>query len=685
MTRSWPAILIAILWCLISCNEQVAAGLSGENVALIVNGSSPDSLTIANHYISLRDIPMSNVIVLDDVASGLTVSLDDFRDQILRPVFETINARGLAPQIHLIAYSAGFPTSVNISPHTKRLTDPNQQKYQTPTASINSLTYFYRWVLSDSPDYLGWGANFYARGPFARHFANPFGGEKREQFQAAMQAVETEEYQTAAERFEALADEYPTLHPLRILAAKNWLRSDEQDKALEQVRAAVKHGWTNRRYLTETEPLAVLFGPDVSEDFPARQRLLQTLQDVPRVMQGPLGFSSSVGWTMSGHPVARNEGAMPYMLSCVLAVIHENGSTLEASVANLQRAVAADRTYPEATFGFSKTSDVRSTTRFARVADALAWLLYREQSVEIFPTPLPKKSHRYVGLMLGAANLPVQDRQWTLAPGAIAENLTSLGANFRTTSQTKLTELLDAGAAISSGAVAEPYSITFKFPNAMLYPYYYEGVTAIEAFYLTLPSPYQMLIVGDPLCQPYARPANDLIQIQGNTPDSEATPPTIGITWQPLPDSPTSFPAKAIELYLNGKLSNRTQPIRNINVKLPAELKGGIDFRVILLGNHPTEPRIAFGEEIVLGDKLNLPEITRLEKDDTDQLTVLVQCTGADRLEVVHGGRVIAKLETDSGRVELSEEQIGHGPVRLQAIAHRGKRTQPGRRVEIQW
>jgi len=684
--------LIAIL--MISICASANAGLTGENVALIVNGSSVDSLTIANHYASLRNIPAQNIIVLDDVPSGLTISLDPFRDRILRPVLETINARGLAPQIHVIAYSAGFPTSINIASHTKRLTDSAQKKYQTPTASINSMTYFYRRVLTDSSDYLGWGSNFYARGPFARHFANPFSGEKNEQFQSALDAAEANEFQTAAETFETLSNEYPTLHPLCILAAENWMRAGDEGKALEQVREAIRHGWINQRHLTETEPLSKLFDPEDTKLPASRRRLIEPLQDVPRARQGPVGFSSSVGWTMSGHPVSIDQGAMPYMLSCVLAVIHENGSTLEQAVNVLERAVAADRTYPSATFGFSKTADVRSTTRMPGAPDALAWLLCRDQSVEIFSSSLPTKKRSYVGLMLGSAGLPVKDRSWSMAPGAIADNLTSLGGRFSTTSQTKLTEFLHAGAAISTGAVAEPYSLPPKFSTAMTYPYYNEGVTAIEALYLTITSPYQLLIVGDPLCQPYARAPNDFVTFKTGAgkavaektgAENPSTGPAVSIRWQVLPDSTMTTPTTAMEFYLQGKLAGKTRPVANINVNLPPGTQGAIDTRVVLIGDHPTRPRIVSHEQISVGDEAGFPRIERMRKDNPDELTLFVECKEADRIEIVHHTRVVSRIEKNAGRITLTPAQIGHGPVRLQAIARRGEQTILGRTVEMNW
>ena len=124
--------------------EPARAGLSPENVVVVVNASSHDSRTVANHYVDLRNIPSGNVVFLREVPGELTISLDDFKSRILLPLLSELNRRRLASQAKVIAYSAGFPTSVDISAHTARLTDPNQKKYQLPTASLTGLTFYYQ-------------------------------------------------------------------------------------------------------------------------------------------------------------------------------------------------------------------------------------------------------------------------------------------------------------------------------------------------------------------------------------------------------------------------------------------------------------------------------------------------------------------------------------------------------------
>ena len=72
------------------------------------------------------------------------------------------------------------------------------------------------------------------------------------------------------------------------------------------------------------------------------------------------------------------------------------------------------------------------------------------------------------------------------------------------TSQTPLSELIRYGAAGTAGTVAEPYTIRQKAAAPAVQVYYASGCTLAEAYYQSVSGPYQLLIVGDPLCRPWA-------------------------------------------------------------------------------------------------------------------------------------------------------------------------------------
>ena len=70
-----------------------------------------------------------------------------------------------------------------------------------------------------------------------------------------------------------------------------------------------------------------------------------------------------------------------------------------------------------------------------------------------------------------------------------------------------LTDLIRHGAAGASGTVAEPYAIAAKFPSPFIHVHYVRGASMVEAFYQSVSGPYQLLIVGDPLCRPWSKTA----------------------------------------------------------------------------------------------------------------------------------------------------------------------------------
>lgn len=358
-------LVIGVAGPLASC----LAGVGPEHVIVVVNGASPESRTVANHYIELRDIPETNIIVLDSVPDQLKITLDEFKSLILLPILKEIDARKIAESVRVIAYSAGFPTSVNIAPHTAKLTDPTLKKYQLPTASINGLTMLYQFVLSDNPTYLDFGANLYARGSFERFFRDPFvDASFSMKYFEAVKARRAEDFTAAADAFVELWKESPTNASLAIQAAECFAEAEQNDKAIEMVAGAIAGGWQSAKYLTESETL----GP-IAKDVRLAAAIEQ-LSDSPTNVQGPMGFRSEVVWTKNGEPAMKPDMGIRYLMSCVLAVVHPRGSTVDQAVEVLKTAKRGDATFPDAAFYFTSTGDVRAKTRLPAVTDALLWL-----------------------------------------------------------------------------------------------------------------------------------------------------------------------------------------------------------------------------------------------------------------------------------------------------------------------
>ena len=81
--------------------------------------------------------------------------------------------------------------------------------------------------------------------------------------------------------------------------------------------------------------------------------------------------------------------------------------------------------------------------------------------------------------------------------------------------------------------------------------HYVRGCSLAEAFYQSVSGPYQLLIVGDPLCQPWATIPK--ITVAGVKPE-EKVKGSISLT----PSGPTAV--GTFELYVDGRLTARTVP-----------------------------------------------------------------------------------------------------------------------------
>lgn len=653
-------------------SQTAWAGVSPENVIVVVNADSHASRTIANHYVHLRKIPSSNVIFLKDVrgeenGDDLNMDLEVFKIKILRPVFETINARGLAAQARVIAYSADFPTSVNVKRHTDRLTNESLKQYQNATASITGLTYLYQFVLGDSESYLGWQSNFFARGAFSRYFENPFSGDRRGEFAEAKTFLDEQKYAEAATVLEKLFQGSTTLFPLAIMAAEARAKTNQSDAAIALIQKAIQAGWNSRVYLEDSEVLSPLL-----ED--ARLKTLkERLQEYPAVTQSPTGFSGAVAWTPTGLPVRDPKAGVRYMMSCMLAVVHQRGSTIEQAIEVLARSSDCDRTFPKGSFWFTNTADVRTKTRFPFIGDALLWLNTLGHDAEIIHRSIPNKGGNVIGLMLGTQNMnAIPNQKWKFVPGAISENLTSLSAHFGLDANTKITVLLHAGAAMSCGPVAEPYSIHHKFPKPTMYGYYANGVSAIEAFYLSLSSPYQTLIVGDPMAQPFAKAPMDWVKLTRSALGEEKLHLNFSRGRVPLVKEQTK--AVSIEFFLEGKLSRAVPVVANARLNLPSDFSGELETSVVLVGGNPTRPRISHPKSISIDGQHSVP-IARLSPESKDAQGVELECEGADSVRLMHHQEVVGVVQGPKGTVFMDRESFGDGPLRMRPVASFGDKN----------
>jgi len=499
-------LLAAVLATLLGLGLRAAyAGGMPENAVVVVNADSWASMRVANEYVRLRQIPTANVIYLPGLSDFERVGIEEFRQQVLLPVLQAVKERGLDGQIDYVLYSADFPTAIGVSADVGSRKLP---RIFTQDAAVNGLTYLHRFVLDKDIRYLDLNSNLYARRVLRQASDTLWTADEQHRYGEAVQqlsAVSARKSGKAQEQAKLTDEEVKAklvsalevmrdlkrAHPhsaelLYNLACCLALMGNA-DEAVAALREAAGAGWWDYRHASRDDDLKAL---RERADF---KELLAKIKDTTFEIQPTVGFRASA----SERP--------PYLISTMLACTSGRGNSVSEALASLRRSAEADHTRPKGTIYFMENGDIRSTTREWAFRAAVEKLKQLGVNAVVEQGVLPQNKPDVAGAVIGAAGFDWAKSGSAMLPGAICEHLTSFGGALRETAgQTPLSEFLRHGAAAASGTVTEPYAIQAKFPNAFIQVHYPRGCTLGEAFYQSVNGPYQLLIVGDALCKPWA-------------------------------------------------------------------------------------------------------------------------------------------------------------------------------------
>jgi hypothetical protein len=551
---------VILLGTICAVTGPVFGGGGPENYLLVVNSKSNASLTIANYFVSLRQIPSSNILYVDWAGDKFTTDVETFRRQILGPAIRAIQSRNLTTHIDGIIYSSDFPYDIDfggdvsaqqpIGDAQKKL--PEQAR--TPRGSINGLTFHYQHVLTKQPTYLDYfrvSANLYYR---------PIAGNR--------QAAETR------------------------------------------------------------------------------------------------GFRGWYGWGPAGELL--ESGGPRYMLSTILGLTAGKGNTVDVVVAYLRRSASADGSPPEGTIYYTKTEDPRSKTRDSHFELAVAELKKMGVGAEIVPSHVPNNRADMAGGMFGAANVEWQKQNNTVLPGAIVDNLTSYAGDVKDNlaGQTLLTEFLRSGAAGSSGMAVEPLTIPHKFPNAFLQVHYARGCTLAEAFYQSVAAPYQLVVVGDPLCRPWAKIPE--IAVEGLT-EGDTVKGTLSLR-------PTAVLAGGdvdrFELFVDGQRIGRCGKGESFELDTSSYSDGHHELRIVGTDAGPIETQGRLIVLVVFNNHDRTMTFTasarRVRAGETVRLAA--SAPGAKEIWIDSNGQWLGRIEGQEGKLSIQTDRLGSGPVKLRAI-----------------
>ncbi len=699
LTFGFQAALLLV--AMLTGNRLALAGLAASDVVVVVNADSPNSRTLANHYVALRGIPSTNVIFLDSVPASESITVEDFKSKILLPVLQSLENRKIAGHIQCIAYSADFPTAVNISTHLKKLGD--LPKYLTPVASINSLTFFYQSVLRDDPSYIDFLANRYACREVQQLFASPAGSQTDAAWEAILNLVVDLKHAEAAEAATELFEQHPQQYPLAYLAAAEYAAAGETQKAVDWVNKAIGAGWHDGDFLASDKRF------DSIRDDPQFQVAELLLEPNPSGQRAAWGFSARTTISPNGLRIANPSLGYRYLLSVVLGVTRGQGSTLDQAITCLARASQADFSHPTGKFYFASTSDVRTTTRAGAFGAAIKSLNSLGFEAEVVKSSLPKDAESVLGAQIGIATTDWATSGSNLAPGAIVDNLTSYGGVMNSTSQTKLTHFIASGAAGSSGTVTEPYALQPKFPHPQMYAHYAAGASLAEAFYLSVTGPYQLLIVGDPLCKPFSHAPQlqfgpELRRVKPSDAITLSFPPAAKrfLQWDqdstPRSQRTSPIAPSVISVLTNGlnpksgriqarvalKMASFSPGYHELTLRLasddPLVQRSDWPLALLVAGKHSVKvttdlessplPTIATGDETEAQYRIPGAETCyKVSKSKQASVKLSVACAGAQSVSLWHEQEEIQTQPANQASFTFDTKSFGLGPVRIWAKA----------------
>jgi len=298
------------------------------------------------------------------------------------------------------------------------------------------------------------------------------------------------------------------------------------------------------------------------------------------------GFKTN-DWRTSGACRISPEGNNPYFAT-ELAFGSQTGTAngprflatmltaelLAEAMQTADRGVASDGAFPTQTVLLQKTTDPARNVRFPNFDHAILDM----QLNGLFPLIATNSNQtsglsNLFGMQTGLAHFDVS--RDTFVPGAMADSLTSYGGClFEPCGQTNLLAFLRAGATASYGTVVEPCNYTEKFPDPSVYFYQARGFTLAECCYQSLASPYQGVLVGEPLAAPFARPGMGTWGFQdGHAASANGirSPDGVALHEPPPPPEPPTL-VGTTNLSLRFLAADATRPLQQVDFFLDGVL-----------------------------------------------------------------------------------------------------------------
>jgi hypothetical protein len=380
-------------------------------------------------------------------------------------------------------------------------------------------------------------------------------------------------------------------------------------------------------------------------------------------------------WLPGGVRVAT--GGVRYLLATQLGCSQPEGNTVADMLKYLTRAAGADGTRPEGTFFYMQNNDVRSKVRHDGFPAAVAELRALGLNAQIGAGIVPRGQAKLLGLTTGAIHVRLPAAQASLAAGAIVDNFTSSGGVLTRVAnpnpQTRISEYLRLGAAGASGTVIEPFAIAAKFPAPALQVHYARGCTLAEAYYQSVQAPFQLLVLGDPLCQPWAQIPQVTVGGVGADGYESGT-----IELAPSATIPGGGGVLRFELYVDGRQRGQ-QPEGGAFALDTTKLSDGFhELRVIAVADTPIETQGRWIGDLIVKNGADATSVTAPAGPRVagPQLSLQIASTVEGTTAVYHNGRELGRVTGLRGMLQVPTEKLGRGPVMVTARTVGAKRLE---------
>ena len=532
--------------------------------------------------------------------------------------------------------------------------------------SITGLTYLYQFVFADREhappgSYALPGNNRYFRRLVAPSKGPAPTDAQMSRLREAARLVRSESWTDAEATLRPLVQEWPDSAEAHCYLALCQAHRGDLDAAVQSLQRAAECGWGNWRAWEENEAFAPLWNRKEFKE--AVEKSKAVIEDVAP----SLGFRNTDGWNARGERTASAKD-LRYLLSVMLAVTSGRGNSVPEALDALRAAAGAAGTRPKGTFYFMRNENIRSTARDWLFPSAVAKLRAMGLAAELEDGIVPMDKPDVMGAVIGAAEYDWKASGSKILPGAICEDFTSAGGILTVgAGQTPLTSLIACGAAGSSGTVAEPLAIEEKFPSPFIHVHYARGCTLAEAFYQSVATPYQLLIVGDPLCAPWREQPDVVIE-------GLAAGQTVAGRFSLKPSAAplSTVPVQGFEFYMDGLYRGRLTPGQSAGGDAKQMLEGYHEVRVVAITGRLLEERTSTTVPFTVDTSGRQWAISGPEKGEAPwdrPARVQAEFAGAAEIQFFHNLRLVGVVHGEKGAAEIDPGFLGQGPCRIQCVA----------------